>query len=128
MTTYVQLTRIAPAALAPTARALCAMLAGTPGSGELSTGLVPVGSEPGAEPTWFITSGPIEDVFALAMKDPAVMHGYCVQLGLPTSLEECQGLLGACVIDDREPFEILAEMNLELARPLDPTLSGNLDA
>jgi hypothetical protein len=116
MTEYVQLTRMAPAALAPTARALCAALAGTPGSGELGTGLVPIGSKAGTAPTWFVTGGQIEDVFAAAMKDPALMHGYCEALGLPTTLVECEQLLGACVIDDREPLEVMAEMGLELAR------------
>jgi hypothetical protein len=115
MTTYVQLTRMAPAVLVSTARALCAMLAGTPGSGELTTPLVPAGSAPDTEPTWFITSGPIEDTFALAMSDPEVMYHCCQAMGLETTLEECEGLLGACVIDPREPFEILAEMGLERA-------------
>lgn len=115
MTNYVDLTRMVPAAIAPTARALCGALAGTPGTGELTTGLVPVGSPPGTEPTWYITGGPIEDVFAEAMKDPVVMFSYCQALGLPTTAEDCIDLLGACVIDDRPPLDVMAEMGLELA-------------
>lgn len=121
MTNYTTRVRMAPAALIETARGFCAALAeGDAGDGELQTGLVPIGSAPGATPTWYITDGPIAVEMAAAMDDSTEMHRRCDEAGLPATLEQCQQLLAACVIaPGGTGFVLMAEMNLELARPAD---------
>lgn len=120
MPTYVQLTRMAPALFVPALRQLCALLSasGTT-AGEMTTALVPKGSAPGALPTWYLTSGPIEAEVAAAMQSPQAMLTACLSKGWQTTILTCAQTLGASRIDPRGPWEVMAEMNLELARPLD---------
>lgn len=116
MTEYTTLVRMAPAAAAEQARDFCAALAGDAGEGELTTGLVPVGSPAGTAPTWFITDGPIAVEFAAAMRDPDLMFAMCGAAGLPITLKQCQQLLGACVFaPGGEGFTVMAEHGLQLA-------------
>lgn len=118
MTDYTTRVRMAPAALIDVARGFCAALAeGDAGDGELTTGLVPIGSPRGTTPTWYITDGGIAVDMAAAMDDPTVMHSMCEAAGLPATLEQCTALLEACVIaPGGTGLVLMAEMGLELAR------------
>jgi hypothetical protein len=118
--TYTQLTRMAPALFVPALRQLCATLS-QPGTttGEMTTALVPKGSAPGALPTWFMTAGPIEESVAAAMQSPQAMLAALLTKGLQPTLLTLAQTLGASKVDPRDPWVVMAEMNLELARPLD---------
>lgn len=120
---YVMLTRMAPVLFVPALRQLCAMLAesGT-AAGEMTTGCVPKGSAPGALPTWFITAGPIDEESARAMQSPQAMLNALLTKGLSANLLTLAQTLGASKVDPRDPWVVLNEMGLELARPANPPL------
>lgn len=122
MTDYTTLVRMAPAVIVDQGRQFCDALAeGDAGSGELTTGLVPIGSEPGTEPTWYITDGPIAVDMAAAMLDPEQMHLKCAAAGIEFALEACAEFLAQCVFaEGGQGRVVMSEMGLELAVPRTP--------
>lgn len=110
---YVHRTIIIAAAKAPRAAALCAALAGPPGSGMFTTALSATGTAPA---THFVSAGMIEAQFAAVLSDPAVMHEACAAAGISITLAECTALLAAAEISESPPFDALARAGLKLVQ------------
>lgn len=115
---YVMLTRMAPVLFVPALRQLCWSLGDpTTSGGEMTTGCVPKGSAAGALPTWYITAGPIDEATAAAMQSPTAMLAALLTKGVQANLLTLAQTLGASKVDPRDPWIVLNEMGLELARP-----------
>lgn len=90
------------------AAALCAALAGSGGANMFETPLSATGQEP---PTHYISSGMIEEEFALMLEDPELV----VEVSQGTvTLEQAQGLLSMADISTETPQEAFARLGLKL--------------
>lgn len=128
---YINVTMILPADLAPLARSLAAHLAGPPGDGMWLTGLSPDGSEPA---THFVSSGPVGAEFEPLLTDSDALWG-AVQsataggmespmhspVGAPreATMADCEALVAAAEVvrlEDEAPFDTFARLGLELVQ------------
>ncbi|MET3512737.1 hypothetical protein ABIC63_000502 [Pseudacidovorax sp. 1753] len=109
---YVLRTLIVPDALVAQARALCESLAGPAGAGMFPRRLADAD-----EGIWWLSSGAVGEDMAALLDDPAVMHAACEAAGLDMKLEQCQQILGACVIVPRVDVpELLADLGMAFAQ------------
>lgn len=98
MTEYTFRTMIVPASLAPLARALAAGLSPEAGAGMWEVALAPEGAP---EPTYYISTGMIDEQFVGAVSDAGVLYAACQAAGAGVTLEQCQALVsGSDVSDD----------------------------
>ncbi|WP_304306231.1 hypothetical protein [Pseudacidovorax intermedius] len=108
---YVLRTLIVPDALVAQARALCETLAGPAGAGMFPRRLADAD-----EGIWWLSSGTVGEDMAALLDDPAVMHAACEAAGLDLTPEQCQQILGACVIVPRVDVpELLDSLGLVFA-------------
>lgn len=105
---YVPRTLIVPDSLVQQARTLCEALAGDAGSNMFPRRLADTNGA-----TWWLSSGAVGEDMAALLDDPAEMHTACEAAGLDMTLEQCQQILGACVIVQRiDVPELLAELGM----------------
>ncbi|BEP34353.1 hypothetical protein GmRootV59_13270 [Variovorax sp. V59] len=111
---YVHRCMIVPAAQVELARELVLLLAGEPAANMFTTGLSADGDVPFSH---YISTGMIEEPFAVVLADPVVMASQCVAAGRPITALECTDLLAACNISEGEPHECIAMAGLAMLTP-----------
>jgi len=108
MSNWVHRTMIVPAARVAETRALAS--AATPaGAGMWTTPLAPPGQ---TRATHWISAGLIDPEFAAVMDSPEVL---AAATGL--TLARARNMLAACHVSDRDPWEVMAELNLTIIEP-----------
>lgn len=120
---YINVTMILPADLAPLARSLAAHLAGPPGDGMWIVGLSPNGQEPS---THYVSSGPVGAQFGPMLTDPAALHaavtaatdtGMEVPQGVGVTLADCEALIASSIVvdlEDETPRDTFSRVGLAL--------------
>ena len=111
--TYLHRTAITTASQAPLARSLCAQLAGPPGSGMFLTGLSASGAAPA---THYVSAGQIDDSFAAALSNAAILYGACQQAGIDVTQTQCTALLSSSDVSAEQPFAAIARLGLQIIR------------
>lgn len=106
---YVHRCLIVPLEIQTTVQTMCAQLAGQGGENMFTTGLSATGDAPA---THFISVGMIEEQFAHAMSDPAIMFQVCVDAGINVTLEQCQYILSVSDVSEDAPFDAIARLGL----------------
>lgn len=110
---YVHRTIVVTAAQAPLARSLCEQLAGPPGAGMFLTALSPSGAAPA---THYVSAGQIDQSFAAALGNAAILFGACQQAGIAVTQAQCTSLLSSSDVSGDQPFVALARMGLQMVQ------------
>jgi hypothetical protein len=116
MTQWTHRVMIVPAAMVDQARAMADAI-GPAGSGMWTTLLSPTGEEPA---THYISTGLIEQAFADMLDSAEVMRAGMAQFDVAVTLEECAALLDNSTVSTGDPFEVMAEMGLQIVTPAEP--------
>ena len=109
--TYTHRTIIVTESQALLARSLCEQLAGPSGSGMFTTALSASGAEPA---THYISAGQIDDSFAAAMSNAAILYAACQQANIKVSEVECNVLLSSSDVSAEAPFNGMVRLSLKL--------------
>lgn len=100
---------IVAAAFAPLARALSEGLAGDSGARMFITELAPTEAGPA---THYISTGQIQEEFALMMADANLVFAACQEAGSPVTLAQVQAMLASSDVSEDEPFSAMDRLGL----------------
>ena len=106
-------TMIVPAAHTPLARALSEGLAGNAGARMFTTELASTDAGPA---THYISTGQIQEEFALMMADANLVFAACQAAGSPATLAQVQAMLAASDVSEDEPFAAMTRLGMVMVR------------
>ncbi len=110
---YTHRTIILPAAITPTCQALSVKLSGEAGAGMWTTGLSDTGEAPA---THYISSGMIATDFAAMIESPELMFAACQEAEMPTTLAQCESILGQADVSEEGAFEAMGRLGLKMVQ------------
>lgn len=130
MTTYVFRTGVVTNAVAANLREMSRRLDKADCGGMFTTGLYPIGSAPGTAPTRWISSGKVPLTYSQTIADDVLLYTRgkkaweddgdvfpYTQLQVTNQLAQCTFSNGTFNGQPESPFEMMARLGLEPARP-----------